>query len=157
VIPEPQLTYLLELLTALGPAADGFVLVGGQALRFIAARPRPTRDFDFILDVTYLRECGTSIASVLASLGYRPVEKARDFQFEKPIPDSVEVMRIEFMAAAELAGKDEIRVQVQKGVHGRACVGGEVRTSEHRGHPSPDRPRLLWTHGLQPLGYNPRQ
>ena len=55
VIPEPQRTYLLELLSALGPAAEGLVLVGGYALRFMVARPRVTRDFDFVLDVGYLR------------------------------------------------------------------------------------------------------
>ena len=34
MIPEPQKTYLLELLTTLDPAADEFVLVGGQTLKF---------------------------------------------------------------------------------------------------------------------------
>ena len=34
MIPEPQKTYLLELLTALGAASDEFVLVGGQALKW---------------------------------------------------------------------------------------------------------------------------
>ncbi len=134
VIPEPQRTHLLELLTALGPAAEGFVLVGGHALRFMVARPRATRDFDFVLDVGYLRGCGTSIASVLATLGYSPAEKARNFQFEKPIPNSHEIMRIEFMAPSEFAGKDGIRVDVQNGVHGRVCLGGSivvVETDEH--------------------------
>ena len=134
VIPEPQRTYLLELLSALGPAAEGLVLVGGHALRFMIARPRATRDFDFVLDVGYLRGCGTSLASVLASLGYSVAEDARNFQFEKPIPNSPEVMRIEFMAPVEFARKDEIRVDVQNGVHGRACVGGSivvVETDEH--------------------------
>ena len=64
VIPEPQRTYLLELLSALGPAAEGLVLVGGHALRFMIARPRATRDFDFVLDVGYLRGCGTSLEAV---------------------------------------------------------------------------------------------
>ncbi len=126
VIPEPRRTYLLELLSALGPAAEGFVLVGGHALRFMVARPRATIDFDFILDVGYLRECGTSLESVLASLGYSVDKNARNFQFEKPIPNSREVMRIEFLAPAEFAKRDEIRVDVQKGVHGRACVGGSI-------------------------------
>ena len=126
MIPEPQRTYLLELLTALGPAAEGLVLVGGHALRFIVARPRPTRDLDFVLDVAYLRNCDTSLASVLAALGYSVAENARNFQFEKPIPNSPEVMRIEFMAPAEFARRDEIRVDVQEGVHGRACVGGSI-------------------------------
>lgn len=127
VIPEPQRTYLLELLTALGPAADGLVLVGGHALRFMVPRPRGTRDFDFVLDVAYLRECDTSLASVLGSLGYEAAQNARNFQFEKPIPNTVEVMRIEFMAPHEFARKDGIRVNVQNGVHGRACVGGRSK------------------------------
>jgi nucleotidyltransferase AbiEii toxin of type IV toxin-antitoxin system len=126
VIPEPQRAYLLELLSALGPAAEGLVLVGGHALRFMIARPRPTRDFDFVLDVAYLRDCSTSIASVLASLGYSAAENARNFQFEKPIPNSPEVMRIEFLAPAEFGLRDSIRVDVQHGVHGRACVGGSI-------------------------------
>jgi predicted nucleotidyltransferase len=46
MIPEPQKTYLLELLTTLGPAADEFVLVGGQALKFVLAKARTTKDFD---------------------------------------------------------------------------------------------------------------
>jgi hypothetical protein len=135
MIPEPQRTYLLELLTALGPAAHGLILVGGHALRFMVAHPRATRDFDFVLDVAYLRGCDTSLASVLASLGYAVAENARNFQFEKPIPNSAEVMRIEFMAPAEFARKDGIRVDVQEGVHGRACAGGSIvvaQTEEHR-------------------------
>lgn len=134
MIPEPQRAYLLELLTALGPAADGLVLVGGHALRFMVARPRGTRDFDFVLDVTYLRECDTPLALVLASLGYLAAENARNFQFQKAIPNSAEVMRIEFMAPVEFARKDDIRVDVQDGVHGRACVGASivvVETDEH--------------------------
>ena len=134
VIPEPQRRYLLELLSALGPAAEGLVLVGGHALRFMIARPRSTRDFDFVLDVGYLRGCDTSLASVLASLGYSAVEKARNFQFEKPIPGSPEVMRLEFLAPAELVRKDEIRVDVQNGVHGRACVGGSIVVVETDKH-----------------------
>jgi hypothetical protein len=134
VIPEPQRTYLLELLTALGPAASGFVLVGGHALRFMVARPRATRDFDFVLDVGYLRDCDTLVKSVLASLGYSVAENARNFQFEKPIPNSREIMRIEFMAPAEFAKRGEIRVDVQDGVHGRACVGGSIVVVETNAH-----------------------
>jgi hypothetical protein len=102
------------------------VLVGGHALRFMVAHPRTTRDFDFVLDVAYLRNCDLSLASVLAALGYSVAESARNFQFEKPIPNSPEVMRIEFLAPAVFARKDEIRVDVQEGVHGRACAGGSI-------------------------------
>jgi hypothetical protein len=158
VIPEPQRTYLLELLAALGPAADGLVLVGGHALRFMVAHPRTTRDFDFVLDVAYLRSCDTSLALVLAALGYSVAESARNFQFEKPIPNSPEVMRIEFMAPAEFARKDDIRVDVQEGVHGRACVGGSivlVQTDEQEvvgslpnGTPAQARIRVTCPHAL---------
>jgi len=134
VIPEPQRTYLLELLTALGPAADGLILVGGHALRFMVARPRGTRDFDFVLDVGYLRKCDTSLTFVLGSLGYVAAENARNFQFEKPIPNTAEVMRIEFLAPHEFASKDEFRVDVQKGVHGRACVGASIVVAETEEH-----------------------
>lgn len=125
MIPEPQRTYLLELFTTLGPAADGLVLVGGHALRFIVPRPRATRDFDFVLDVAYLRGCETSMASVLASLDYVVAGNARNFQFEKRIPNSAEVMRIEFMAPCEFARKDEIRVDRPKR-HPRPSLCGWV-------------------------------
>jgi hypothetical protein len=158
VIPEPQRTYLLELLSALGPAAEGLVLVGGYALRFMVARPRVTRDFDFVLDVGYLRVCGTSLASVLATLGYSVAKNARYFQFEEPIPGSPEVMRLEFLAPAEFVRKDGIRVDVQNGVHGRACVGGSiivVETDKHEvvgtlpdGKPSQARVLVTRPHAL---------
>lgn len=51
MIPEPHLTYLSELLAALGPAADDFVVAGAQAMKFTVARARGTKDFDFILNV----------------------------------------------------------------------------------------------------------
>jgi hypothetical protein len=34
MIPEPQQTYVLELLAALGPAADDLVLADAQAMKF---------------------------------------------------------------------------------------------------------------------------
>jgi hypothetical protein len=119
---------------------------------------RPTRDFDFVLDVVYLRGCDTSLASALACLGYVVAENARNFQFEKPIPNSPEVMRIEFMALAEFARKEEMRVDVQEGVHGRACAGGSivvVQTEEHNlvaslpdGRPAQARIRVTRPHAL---------
>ena len=114
MIPEPQRTYLLELLVALGSAADGMVLVGGQALRFMTPRPRPTRDFDFVLDIPFFRDADISLASILSSLQYSPDEKARNFQFEKRIPDSAEIMRIEFMAPAEYAETMEFELTFRK-------------------------------------------
>ena len=35
MIPEPQRTYVLELLKALGPAAEDFVIAGAQAIKFM--------------------------------------------------------------------------------------------------------------------------
>ena len=40
MIPEPQRTYLLELLQALGPMADDFVVAGAQAMKFILQKAR---------------------------------------------------------------------------------------------------------------------
>jgi hypothetical protein len=51
MIPEPQRTYGLELLAALGSAADDFVVAGPQAMKFAVAKARGTKDVDFILDV----------------------------------------------------------------------------------------------------------
>lgn len=63
VIPEPQRTYVLELLQALGPAADEFVVAGAQAMKFMVERARATKDIDFVLDVVKLR--GEPLSSVL--------------------------------------------------------------------------------------------
>jgi hypothetical protein len=70
LIPEPQRTYVLELLTSLGQAADSFVLAGAQAMKFLLPRARATRDFDFVLDVLALRRASVPIATVLERLGY---------------------------------------------------------------------------------------
>ena len=37
MIPEPQRTYVLELLAALDSAADDFVVAGVQAMKFTVA------------------------------------------------------------------------------------------------------------------------
>jgi hypothetical protein len=39
MIPEPQRTYVLELLKALGPAANDFVVAGAQAMKFVLEKP----------------------------------------------------------------------------------------------------------------------
>jgi hypothetical protein len=161
MIQEPQRTYLLELLTALGPAANGMVLAGGQALRFYVANPRATRNFDFVLDVVYLRANQSMMAPILGRLVYSPVDNARNFQFEKRIPNSGEVMRIEFLAQTEFSRRNDIRVDVQEGIHGRACVGASVvvtETEEHHiagslpdGTPAQTKIRVTRPHALTML------
>jgi Nucleotidyl transferase AbiEii toxin, Type IV TA system len=161
VIPEPQRTYVLELFTALGATADGMVLAGGQAVRFWVARPRATRDLDFVLDVAYFREYDARIAPILERLGYSAPANARNFQFEKTIPNSTEPMRIEFLAPAEFGRKNQIRVDVQEGIHGRACIGGSIvlaETEQHEivgalpdGTPARASVRVTRPHGLTML------
>jgi hypothetical protein len=56
VIPEPQRTYLVELLDALGAAADDFVMAGAQAMKFVVEKARGTKDVDFLLNVVALRK-----------------------------------------------------------------------------------------------------
>src|SRR5438876_6072954 len=70
MIPEPQRTYILELLKALGPAADDFVVAGAQAMKFFLERARATKDIDFVLDVVGLRGEELSIGAKLQDLGY---------------------------------------------------------------------------------------
>jgi len=130
LIPEPQRGHVLELLKALGPTGDAFVLAGAQAMKFAVANARATKDFDFILDVIALRSDSTSLASVLMKLGYRAVEGARNFQFEKAIPDSAEIVRLEFMGPDEHKRQGDFRVDVQDGVHARACTGGKIVLAE---------------------------
>jgi len=126
MIPEPQRTYLLELLKALGPAADSFVVVGAQAMKFVLEKARATKDIDFVLDVVGLRGEPVSIGKQLKELGYTVVEGSRNFQFEKPIRDSAESMRIEFMAPEEFKREKDFRVDVEDGIHARACTGGSI-------------------------------
>ena len=130
LIPEPQGTYALELLTNLGSAADSFVLAGAQALKFLLPKARATRDFDFVLDVVALREASVPIATILEKLGYAAIPGAQNFQFQKAIPDSIEIMRIEFMAPSEYKRKNDFRVDIQENVHAHACDGGKIVLAE---------------------------
>jgi hypothetical protein len=130
MIPEPQRTYLLELLQALGPMADDFVVAGAQAMKFILQKARATKDIDFVLDVLDLRGHHESVAEKLRQLGYVAVPGSQNFQFHKPIPGSSEVMRIEFMAPEELKREKDFRVDVQNGIHARACTGGSIAIAE---------------------------
>jgi hypothetical protein len=72
VIPEPQRTYLLELLDALGPPADDFVVAGAQALRFVVDKARGTKDVDFLLNVLALRKAPVQLAPIFENSGMRP-------------------------------------------------------------------------------------
>nr|AOS95275.1 nucleotidyl transferase [uncultured bacterium] len=130
MIPEPQKTYLLELLVALGPSATDFVLAGAQSMKFTLAESRATRDFDFVLDVIHLREQDGHLKQILDSLDYQVVPESRNFQFEKVIPNTNEVLRIEFMAPHEFKRKKDFRVEIDKGVHARECFGGAVALQE---------------------------
>lgn len=134
MIPEPQRTYLLELLAALGAAADDFVIAGAQAMKFTVRKARGTKDVDFILDVVALRKEPIRLADVLGSLGYKPVPETRNFQFVKDIPGSNETMRIEFMAPEEFKRRADFRVEIQDGVHARACTGGSIALAESDVH-----------------------
>jgi hypothetical protein len=134
MIPEPQRTYVLELLAALGDAADDFVVAGAQAMKFSVARARGTKDVDFILNVVALRKEPLQLAKVFESLGYTPVPESRNFQFVKPIPNSTETMRIEFMAPEEFKRPNDFRVDIQNGVHARACTGGSIALAQSDRH-----------------------
>lgn len=147
MIPEPQKTYLLELLAALGSAADEFVLVGGQALKFVLGKARATKDFDFLLDAISLREKPASIAEKLGALGYKVVPESRNFQYQKPIPGTNEVMRVEFMAPRELKRDNDFRVDIEKGLHARECLGGSIALHESDIHE---------VHGVLPDGTSVR-
>jgi Nucleotidyl transferase AbiEii toxin, Type IV TA system len=134
VIPEPQRTYLLELLDALGPAAEDFVVAGAQAMKFLVDKARGTKDVDFLLNVLALRKEPLQLAPILENLGYAPVSESRNFQFEKPILGSPEKMRIEFMAPEEYKRERDFRVDIQEGVHARACTGGSIALVQYDLH-----------------------
>ena len=130
MIPEPQRTYVLELLKALGPVADAFVVAGAQVMKFMLSQARATKDIDFVLNVVALRGEKDSIVQALQRLEYTAVPGSQNFQFQKPIPGSSGVMRIEFMAPQELKREKDFRVDVQNGIHARACTGGSIALVE---------------------------
>ena len=130
MIPEPQRTYVLELIHALGPLADGFVVAGAQAMKFSIDKARGTKDIDFVLDVVQLRGSPELISAKLAELHYEVVPEARNFQFQKTIPGTAEVIRVEFMAPEEFKRERDFRVEVQNGVHARALAGGSIAVRE---------------------------
>ena len=158
IIEEPQLGYLLELFSELGSAANYFILVGARAMRFTISKARPTKDFDFVLDVVTLRGMTPSIAGVLEKLQYDVDPQAHNFQFVKKIPDSPEKIRIEFLASEKEKRLKDFRVDVQKNIHARACIGAEIvlRESDYRhlegvlpsGRPAKVQVRIARPHSL---------
>jgi hypothetical protein len=52
----------------------------------------------------------------------------------KDIPGSNETMRIEFMAPEEFKRRADFRVEIQDGVHARACTGGSIALAESDVH-----------------------
>jgi hypothetical protein len=82
-----------------------------------------------------LRNDSLQLNAVFRHLGYTAVAGARNFQFEKPIPNSAETMRIEFMAPEEFKRSADFRVDVQPGVHARACTGATIALAESDDYP----------------------
>ncbi|MFH1226983.1 MAG: nucleotidyl transferase AbiEii/AbiGii toxin family protein [Planctomycetota bacterium] len=133
IITQPQLGHLLELIGELGAVADNLVLVGGQAARLLNITARATKDFDFVLNVVALREITQPISDTLTKLGYQVVEKSKMFQFYKQIsvtPDRQ--IRLEFLASdkEKRTKKGNIRIDIQKDLHARACAGAEIALKE---------------------------
>jgi len=142
IIEFPQLVYLIEFFQELGKEADNFILIGGQAMRFHLSNPRNTKDFDFVLNINALRKTNLKIFDVLKKLGYRAIPKSKNFQFYKIIPNSSEIMRLEFLASEKEKRHKDIRVSIQKSIHARSCIGAEIALKEYDYHsislPSPD-------------------
>ncbi len=134
LIPEPQKTHLLELRAALGPATNEFALVGGKSLKLVLSGTRATRDFDFSFMRSPLREKPTDVAEHLAALQYKVVPESRNFQFQKSIPSTNEVMRIEFMVPRKLKRYKDFRVVIGKSLHARECLGGAIALRESDCH-----------------------
>ena len=64
------------------------------------------------------------------SSGTRPSRNPVISSLEKAIPDSAEKMRIEFMAPEEYKREKDFRVDIQEGVHARACTGGSIALAQ---------------------------
>jgi hypothetical protein len=111
---------LLELFAALGSPANDFTLAGAQAIKFAVKKARGTKDVNFVLNVIALRAEPVRLEAVLKPLDYAAIAAARNFQFEKTIPNNKETMRIEFLAPEEFKRPTDFREDVQKGIHARA-------------------------------------
>jgi hypothetical protein len=87
MIPEPQQTYLLEFLAALGPAAKDFVIAGAQAIKFTLPEAPETKDFDFLLDVIPLRGSHTPLAKhpIARGAGWRVVTSRSSRTLLRPV------------------------------------------------------------------------
>jgi hypothetical protein len=94
-------------------------------MKFALDKARATKDVDFVLDVIALRAESLRSAEVLVGLGYTAVEGARNFQFEKDIPNSREKMRIEFLAPEEYKRRADFR---------GGCAARGARARVHRRH-----------------------
>jgi len=130
MIEQPQLSYFVEFINALGVAAENFVLVGAQAMRFWQQKVRYTKDTDLILGAYQLARSDIKIADVLESLNYEVVQEAQRFQFSKDIPESEEKMRLEFLASEQGVIPDGFRINIQENVHAHKCLGAEVAIKE---------------------------
>jgi len=93
IIEPEQFKYLQELIEELGQIANSFVLAGARALNFSLPEVRPTKDFDFVLDVTLLRNEKRRLSEILEKLCYQVDPNAQRFQFFKHIPGSKETIR----------------------------------------------------------------
>ena len=91
-----------------------------KAIKFAVKEAQGSKDVDFILNVIALRAEPLRLEAVLEQLCYGPIAEARNFQFEKTIPNNKETMRIEFMAPEQLKRPTDSRGDVQKGIHARA-------------------------------------
>lgn len=130
IIEEPTISHLIELISCLGDAAKNFVLVGAHAMYFYNPDARRTRDFDFVLDVASLKKVKERIVDILNKLNYDVVPESRNFQFFKRIPNSLEIMRIEFLASEEEKRSKDFRVDIQPNIHARALTGAEIVLKE---------------------------
>jgi len=70
------------------------------------------------------------IKQILDFLGYRVALESQNFQFEKTIPNSQEIMRIEFMAPHELKRRKDFRAEISRRLHARECFGGSIALHE---------------------------
>jgi hypothetical protein len=83
VIPEPQLTYLLELLYALGPATADFVVAGAQAMKCTFKKAQATKDVDFLPNVVALRKEPLQLARFSKRSITKPLQNRAIFSSRK--------------------------------------------------------------------------
>ena len=149
MIPEPQRTYVLELLAALGPAAKDFVIAGAQAIKFTVKDARGTKDVDFILNVIALRAEPLQLEAVLKRLSYTAIAGREISNLKRPSPTARKSCASSSWPRRNSSGPPTSAWMYRKG-----SMRAPVPEARSR---SPSRTSIRWKGGCRTANRMPRE